>query len=159
METRLGTQRPSEGVPDQSSLQAVRKGGGLRPKGTRRSREDKRGLFHRSPAHPVSTRLPQAPLRLGFSAKTGPAKLLNTAPSWQTTTSFSWDRGPRLLRKTNQMQISLQLCRAWEDRGISCCAAYISPMTSELLTSLLPPNRFHAPQGASGWPFPEKSPN
>lgn len=54
----------------------VRAERGLRLEGTRRVEETNVACFTDSQAHPVSTRLPQAPLCLRFSAKTGPAELL-----------------------------------------------------------------------------------
>lgn len=129
----------------------VRKERGLRLRGPRGAEKTNAACFTDSQAHPVSTGLPPA-LCAGLLCQDGP---LNARVSHQrspyTTTAFPSEENKT--KKQNKMQRFL----------FSSAEPALQPkhpaITSELLTSLLPPTWVHSSQGTSGWPPQRKAPN
>lgn len=90
----LGLGKPEEGAPEQISLQAVRKEGSLRLEALGGVEKTNAAYFTDSQVHPVSTRLPQAPLCLGCFAKTSPAKLKIAITRHKPPPAFLGTRAP-----------------------------------------------------------------
>lgn len=115
--------------------------------------------FTDSQVHPVSTRLPQAPLCLGCLAKTSPAKLKMATTRHKPPPAFLGTRGPDFWGEQNKMQRFL-FSSAEPRKTIRPSTLRPKPpdMSSELLKSLLPQTGFMLPSGPHAGPPQGKAP-